>query len=346
MIDFIMNVKRFLRAIKYNFYPQVSSFKRKRLFKKTNRTTDLKIARLTVDMGEMESFILSQTPGRKGLFGKTFFVSHGKADIYLAVNKPNPVFKLPANTGKNWLLHIEPPSYIGKLGLNDKKRLKHFSRVYTSDPDLYKKGGKFIASPPFVHWHIGCNAYIGEQAGNIDYDFLYNAAQPKKLWNLSVINSNLNTVAGHRLRAEFIEKICEANLDFKLFGGSNWQKYTQYIDNAPLGKWAAFSPAKYVLVIENESAPYYWSEKFADALLCYCMPVYYGCSNIDQFFPKACYVNIDITQENAVKQLQEIIESDLYEKNIEQIFLARTLILEKLNMFAFIDHEINCNYEN
>ena len=94
------------------------------------------------------------------------------------------------------------------------------------------------------------------------------------------------------------------------------KKFNQYVDNAPEGKWAAFSPAKYVLVIENEIAPYYWSEKFTDAILSYAIPIYYGSPNISDYFPKGSFISFDITSENAIADLMTIINSDYYEQNL------------------------------
>lgn len=330
----IQKIKKLLSAFKNHILPQVSSFLRE-----IDSRPSKKI-RITVDKGEMEYFIKMQTPSRKGLVNNVLFVSRGFADVNVVINKPNPLFKLSTNIEKNWLLHIEPPSYVRLLGLDNPSLMEKFSRVYTSDPNLYRQGGKFIPSPPYVHWHVGGNAYT-KSNNLIDYDFLKSANLPKKKWNLSVINSNLNNISGHKLRSDFIEKLCQSGLDFKLFGGSNWSKFNQYVDSAPFGKWAVFNPAKYVLVIENEVAPYYWSEKFADALLCFCIPIYYGCPNISNYFPHGSFIHLDIKSPNAINTLKNILESNFYESNINALIEARNLVLTKFNMFSFLSNELN-----
>jgi hypothetical protein len=154
------------------------------------------------------------------------------------------------------------------------------------------------------------------------------------------INSNLNNLPGHKLRADFITKICEQNLDIELYGGNKWSKYPQYKGYLPQ-KWPVFSKSKYALAIENEVSPYYWTEKITDAILCFSMPIYYGCPDINKFFPEGSYITLDINNKKAVNELEEIIHSGYYEKNISKLIEARNLILQKLNLFSFINLELN-----
>ncbi len=302
-----------------------------------------RIVRVSVANQSMETYIKLQTPSQLGLVNGIFFSSHGNGHLNLTINKPNIARALSKNIERNWLIHIEPPGYIRKLGLDSPKLLERFSRVYTSSEDLYSRGGKFIASPPYVHWHLAANSHIGTspQLLSYDFDFLKNQPPPPKTTNLVAINSNLNNLPGHKLRADFIIKLCEIKLDFNLFGGSGWARFGQYQGSAGDGKWPVFSPSKYALVIENEVAPYYWSEKFSDAILCYSMPIYFGCPNIGDFFPQGSYIEIDITKSSAIDDLINILQSDYYERNLPNLLAARTLIMNKLNLFAFISNEIN-----
>jgi hypothetical protein len=164
---------------------------------------------------------------------------------------------------------------------------------------------------------------------------------PHKNTKLVILNSNILTLSGHKLRAKFIEQLCNSNIEFNLFGGNYWSKFRQYIDNAPNGKWPAFSNSKFTLIIENEISPYYWSEKFADAILCYTIPIYYGCTNISDYFPKGSYYTIDINKSNTIKEINDLINSDFFELNYHNLLNARKLIIEKFNLFSFINNELN-----
>lgn len=301
----------------------------------------LRKVRISVNGNSFGSTIQSQSPKQLGVVGKSVFLMTLFPDVNIVINEPNPLIPLKSKTGENWLFLIEPPGYVQKLGYNKSRLLKKFSRVYTSDESLYKLGGKFIASPPYVHWHLEISSYNKKKRIEYDYDFLKSQVYPPaKNSNLTVINSNISHLPGHQKRADFIQKLCSSNISFNLYGGSNWNVFAQYIDNAPNGKWPIFSNSRYTLVIENECAPFYWTEKITDAILCWSMPIYYGCPTICDFFPEGSYRLIDIDSEDAIAQLQNILSSSYYEDNIANLAQARMLIMEKYNILNFIDNEI------
>jgi hypothetical protein len=311
--------------------------------KKNSRYSDLKKVRISVRGGTFSQFIKLQTPHQLGVLGNTAFVSVINPDVDLVINKPNSCLPLRRETEKNWLLHIEPPGYIQKLEMNRLKLVEKFGRVYTSDPKLYEQGGKFIASPPYVHWHLAISSYNQNLGSKVyDFDFLESISKPPvKEVSLVTINSSINDLPGHKLRADFISMISNNHLDFSLYGSKKWSIYKQYKGTAPEGKWPIYSKSKYVLVIENEISDFYWTEKFTDAILCYSMPIYYGCPKIKNYFPEGSYVPLDITKPSAQDDLRAILESDFYERNLPKLIEARNLILHKLNLFNFIDSEIN-----
>jgi hypothetical protein len=303
---------------------------------------ELRRVRISVRNNTFNQFIKLQTPGQLGVWGKTAFLSLLNPDLNVVINKQNPYLKLSGDISKNWLLHIEPPGYIKRLGLGDAKATKDFGRVYTSDPSLFERGGKFVASPPFVHWHLAVNSYVhGTEANQYDYDFLLSQGNmPVKDTDMVAINSSMNDLPGHKQRAEFIKRLCENNFDFDLHGSTDWSKFKQYKGRALEGKWPVYSKSRYVLVIENEVADYYWSEKFTDAILCYAMPIYYGSPKIGDYFPKGSYIPLDITKPSAIDDLRSIVSSDHFERNQTSLAEARNLILKKLNMFGFIDEQL------
>src|SRR5687768_17715451 len=51
---------------------------------------------------------------------------------------------------------------------------------------------------------------------------------------------------------------------------------------------------RYSLAIENFSGPYYWTEKVIDCYLSWTMPLYFGCTNLADYFPAESFVQIDI----------------------------------------------------
>ncbi len=333
-------MKNFLRDFINLTDDYKNAFKRRHLL-----NSNLLKVRISSQRAKYDDFIVNQTPKRLGIIDNTIFYNSFFADFDFVINKPSSAINYRKT--KSFLLHIEPPSYIKKLGLSSPKILDKFNKVFTSDPYLIEKNDRrYIASAPFVHWHLGANSHIKEikQDYIIDYDFLLNAKYPKKSINFSTINSNLVNIEGHKVRATFLEKLCNSKVSFNLYGGTKWAKFKQYIDNAPNGKWFPFSKSRYVLVIENEKAPYYWSEKFSDAILCFATPIYYGCPNISDYFPKGSYYSIDITKKDCIDEIKSIIESDFHERNIKKLIEARELILKKYNLFNFMSNIVNKHF--
>jgi hypothetical protein len=84
----------------------------------------------------------------------------------------------------------------------------------------------------------------------------------------------------------------------------------------------------------------YWTEKLADAFLGFSVPIYHGCPNIADYFPKDSMILIDINDAEATaKNLLNLIENKntIYSYN-EKIEYCRTLILNKYNLFQIVSN--------
>ena len=46
--------------------------------------------------------------------------------------------------------------------------------------------------------------------------------------------------------------------------------------------------------MENAVIPDYWTEKIADCFLAWTLPIYYGCPNLEDYFPEKSFIRIDI----------------------------------------------------
>ncbi|CAK9081454.1 unnamed protein product [Durusdinium trenchii] len=93
--------------------------------------------------------------------------------------------------------------------------------------------------------------------------------------------------AGHQLRHKIweeqrhLEHSMQVPLNFMEGGGvSREQRNMQFFSS-------------FVLVIENSRHKNYFSEKLLDALLARCIPVYWGCTNIGEFFDVAGFVVVE-----------------------------------------------------
>ena len=96
----------------------------------------------------------------------------------------------------------------------------------------------------------------------------------------------------------------------------------------------ALLPYKYHVAIENHIGVHHWTEKFADAILCECLPFYAGDPAITEIFPRDCFIPIPIDDpDEAVRIVKTAIASGEYEKRREAILEAKRLILTKYNFW-------------
>jgi hypothetical protein len=106
-------------------------------------------------------------------------------------------------------------------------------------------------------------------------------------------------------------------------------------------KWDGLADYRYSLAIENYSGPNYFSEKITDALLAWCMPIYWGCTNLSDYLPEDSFVRIDIEDDDAPERVRDIVESDIREQNLDAIAEARRLILEEYQIWPTVERAIN-----
>lgn len=90
-----------------------------------------------------------------------------------------------------------------------------------------------------------------------------------------------------------------------------------------------------------------WTEKLADCYLSWTMPVYYGCTNLDKYFPKESFIQIDINSpEASLENLREKLSRSFWESSLASIQEARELVLNKYQLFPFLvkriaEHRVN-----
>jgi hypothetical protein len=133
---------------------------------------------------------------------------------------------------------------------------------------------------------------------------------------------------GHILRMDFLDRLVDQRpglLDLYGRGDFSGPHYHGEVED----KWDALSEYRYSLSIENYEGPHYFSEKIVDPLLAWCMPIYWGCTNLDEYLPEDSFVGIDIEDPDAPSRVEAIVESDVRERNLDAIAEARRRILDE-----------------
>lgn len=179
--------------------------------------------------------------------------------------------------------------------------------------------------------HNDLNTWMPQtwQVGISYNDLLTNKFEKNK--NISVIDTGKLSLIGHKNRVNFIKKL-KNDIDIDIYGKLNNKILPEKDKKNGLINY------KYYLSIENGKTDFYFSEKFVDALLCWCVPFYWGCSKINEFFPEKSYVNINIYDyKKSLFKIKDTINSNYIEENLNAISEARHLILNKYNIWPTIE---------
>ncbi len=237
------------------------------------------------------------------------------SDYVIALNGPPDNIVVQCPPEHVWAILHEPP--------NADLRAMHrgqpnYHRIYTTDPS--QTGPRYIHSQPALPWHV-----------NKSYQELTQDAAPDKSRPLSWITSNLSVVEGHRVRLAFLEKI-QSKVNFDLYGrGFN------PIDD----KWDGLAPYRYSIVVGIIGTRNYWSEKLADCFLAWTMPIYYGCTQITNWFPPEALICIDVNDPDAAEKINTSVASACWQQNQDAIAEARKLVLDRYQIFPFFSKQIH-----
>lgn len=127
----------------------------------------------------------------------------------------------------------------------------------------------------------------------------------KKKFQVSHVRGNLLKTYGHTLRFEYHDRSHELKIPYK-----SWETagIREKIETCAVAKCELFGDAQYGVVIENTSHRGYFTEKIMEMFLFKTIPLYWGCSNITDFFRQdgiITFTSID----DAIYQLNNLDES-------------------------------------
>jgi hypothetical protein len=221
---------------------------------------------------------------------------------------------------KQTLLITSEPSSVKVYGSGFAGQFGH---VLTSqEPWALKHPGRINSQPGLV-W------FYGPHGPGASYDHLVNHFPGKKTKNLSTVCStkqqrhtlhNQRLLFTRRLQADFAE--------MDVFGHGF---------NFVADKAEALDPYRYHIAVENHCAEHHWTEKLGDCYLGLCLPLYFGCPNVGDYFPEESFVPIDIfNYGSSMERIAKVIRDREYELRIPAIREARRLYLEKYFTFAAV----------
>lgn len=132
----------------------------------------------------------------------------------------------------------------------------------------------------------------------------------------------------HALRHEFTRRLAAQLPELEVFGHGH-----RFIAS----KAEALDPFRYHLAIENHRAKHHWTEKLADAFLGGCLPIYFGCPNVFEYFPEDSLIPIGLDDFDAsLETIRRAIADHAYQKCLPAIREARRLVLEEYSTFPML----------
>jgi hypothetical protein len=278
---------------------------------------------------------LRQTPGSKGVWDDCIFLVNSEVDecdwwfVYEGLVRPETTKCDPRHVV---FITGEPPV----TRTYDPQFLSQFSTVITSHTDLAHPN--IVVMQQALPWYIGIDKNTTASNNNfLSYDNLKQLtldglSKPKRA---SVISSNKEFTRGHRQRIYFVEQLLSRLGDRVDFYGEGFNDIGD--------KWNAIAPYKYHIVLENSSVPHYFTEKLSDAYLGWSYPIYYGCPNVFDYFPRFSLTEINISELNhALDTIENVIDSETFERSLPYIGQARKLVLDRYNLFAVLADFSNC----
>jgi hypothetical protein len=268
-----------------------------------------------------------QTPGSSCMWDNfKFFINRDVSECdFWVVYEGLPDEEASRCCPRNTILILgEPPS----IKTYKRKFLSQFYVVLGCDPTI--NHSNVINSQQALPWHVGVTQKSnGAVIRNHNYDHFNSINKFQKIKDLSIICSSKSYTEVHKQRIRFVERL-------KSHFGDNIDIYGRGF-NAIADKWDAIYPYKYHIVLENCSIPNYWTEKLSDSYLGGAYPIYYGCTNLNDYFPDKSFQPIDISDpDQAIAMIEEVINKNLYEYNVGLIDEARFLVLNKYNLFPMI----------
>lgn len=178
-----------------------------------------------------------------------------------------------------WFVAGEPPDALTYTA----QFLAQFDRTYCAHPAALGRQNN-EAGQYFNNWHFGYEH--SEHHFRYCFEQVRDLAPPAKQRDLSVVMSSLAYMPNHLKRLTFLEAL-RRRFGERVDVYGRGHRFIPYKEDAIL-------PYRFHLCIENCALPDLWTEKIADPLLGYAVPVYAGCPNISEYFPQEAIVALDM----------------------------------------------------
>lgn len=268
---------------------------------------------------------LKQTPNKQPMFdGVTFTIGldiDPNADVLVVYTRAS--WSIPTTLPKDRTIFIA----------GEPEDIHPYSAVFLNQfGTVIAPGDKPLTTHRVNHnycsiWFVGVNFDALDDA--LGYDHFKALQPPPKDDKISIVTSTKASTDYHRKRLAFIDILKDRIPDqIELYGRGH----------KPIAdKMDAMLPHKYHLALENGAGKYSWTEKLSDPLLCWALPFYAGCVNVQDELPADCIVPIDLDDPDAaINRMMVARDQNLWDSRKETLAQTRDLILHDFNIMGLI----------
>jgi hypothetical protein len=202
--------------------------------------------------------------------------------------------------------------------------LNQFGHVLTGHEEWSIQHPGVIRSQPALRWFYG---YGKDEFKSLD-QMLAEKPLIKTQTISTVCSSKQQKHTLHKKRYDFTQRLKAVMPELEVYGHGV---------RSMNDKAEAIDTYRYHIAIENHSCDHHWTEKVSDAFLGWALPIYYGCTNLKDYFPEDSFIEIDIHDfDRSLAVIQDAIKNNEYENRLVAIARSRELILRKYNLFSVI----------
>jgi hypothetical protein len=157
----------------------------------------------------------------------------------------------------------------------------------------------------------------------------------------SIILSEKYADVGHRMRVDLVREIerrADPRVCVDVYGRENYHNLASY--RGPVGKHkeTRIASHSFYLAVENCRERDYVTEKFWECILCLTVPLYWGCTNIQEILP--CSEGLVLLGDDVNANfdlIRDAMSDDGREKRLAWLHTLRQWVLSSHNIFAHLD---------
>ena len=250
-------------------------------------------------------------------------------DYYIIINKPNLNFNEYYEPSKTIIYQMEP-----WVCFKDRKwGVKTWGDWSRPDENKFlhvHSHRKFLNN---VQWWV-----------NIPRPIQLSGKKQDKIAN---ILSNKKCDEGHLKRIELCKTSDYMNIS-DTYGKDNYFGLKNYCGNViNERKENILLEYKYHLVVENNKEYNYATEKLWDALICECLPFYWGCPNLEEYLDPLCFVRLDLNDiPGSIEIIKKAMKEDWWSQRINIIRREKEKVINKLGFFPNLAKIIKTHENN